>query len=83
MLNPPLQKEFQDKICKLPLLDVGDGGVFSYRFNESEVQPGLTLWLLMFFNRTLFITQTEANRPLNIDARTRVTESSEPPADVS
>ncbi|MGH8718439.1 MAG: hypothetical protein ACREV0_05785 [Burkholderiales bacterium] len=69
LLNPPLQKEFQDTICTLPLRDVGDGGAFSYRFIESDVQPDLSFWFLMFFNRTLFVTQTEPNRPLNMDAR--------------
>jgi hypothetical protein len=66
-LNPRLTPEFQTEISKLPLRDVGDGSVFSYRFIESEDQVGLAFWFLMFFNRVLFITQTEPNLPVPQD----------------
>lgn len=60
ILNPRLSTKCLTEICSLPLLDVGDGSVFSYRFIESEHQNGLSIWFLMFFNRVLFITQTES-----------------------
>jgi hypothetical protein len=62
VLNPPLSQEFQTEISKLPLRDVGDGSVFSYRFIASENEIGSTFWFLMFFNRSLFVTQTEPNK---------------------
>ena len=75
-LNPRLTPEFQTEICKLPLRDVGDGSVFSYRFIESEDEVGVTLWFLMFFNRVLFITQTEPNP--QFPKTTRTSRTSEP-----
>jgi hypothetical protein len=62
ILNPPLSPEFQTDICKLPLRDVGGGSVFSYRFVESQDEIGSAFWFLMFFNRALFVTQTEPNK---------------------
>jgi hypothetical protein len=43
-LNPLITPEFQTEICKLPLRDVEDASVFSYRFIESEDQVGLAFW---------------------------------------
>lgn len=62
---PPVQTDLQAAICTLPLRKVGDGSVFSYRFFESDVQPGRSRWFLMFFNRTLFDTCTGPNQPVS------------------
>jgi hypothetical protein len=66
ILNPPLSPKFQTEICTLPLRDVGGGSVFSYRFVESQDEIGSTFWFLMFFNRVLFVTQTEPNKRVEL-----------------
>ncbi len=68
LLNPHLSPEFQREICKLPLRDVGDGSVFSYRFIESDDVHSVSFWFLMFFNRTLFVTLAEPNPLVERDA---------------
>ena len=61
VLNPIFHDKFKEVICSLPLRDVGDG-VFSYRYWVSNETPEESFWLLMFFDKTLFLTRTEPNR---------------------
>jgi hypothetical protein len=58
-LNPPVEPS---AICALPLFNIGDGSVFSYRFHK--LRANSWLWFLMFFNRTLIVVPTGPNKPL-------------------
>jgi hypothetical protein len=64
--NPKVEKPLQDAIVQLPLSNIGDGSVFSYRYYLSEAGSE-SFWFLMFYNDTsLIITQTSpaaARRP--------------------
>jgi hypothetical protein len=65
VLNPIFKNEFKEVICSLPLRDIGEGGVFSYRYWVDNEEPRESFWFLMFFNRTLFFTKTRPNTLLN------------------
>jgi len=61
LYKPSVRGEFQNAILKLPLYDVGDGSVFSYRCHFSDSSDE-SFWFLMFYNDTsLFITQTSSS----------------------
>ena len=63
LYNPPVHASLEDAIINLPLINVGDGSVFSYRYHLSETTGCESFWFLMFYNDTsLFITQTS---PIN------------------
>jgi hypothetical protein len=64
VLNPIFHEKFKEVICSLPLHDIG-GGVFSYRYWVSDETPEESFWLLMFFDKTLFLTRTEPNKRLH------------------
>ena len=59
LYNPSIEKPFQDAIASLPLHNVGDGSVFSYRYCMADGPNPASYWFFMFYNdTTFFITQT-------------------------
>jgi hypothetical protein len=49
----------QDAITELPLVNIGDGSTFSYRYGISDANESESFWFLMFYNDTsLFMTKT-------------------------
>jgi len=56
LLNPPLSPVHSFLLCSLPLRDVGDGNVFSYRFASREETSEWSPWYLMFYNQVLCVT---------------------------
>lgn len=59
LYNPPVEKPFQDVIASLPLHNIGDGAVFSYRYYLPDAAGSESFWFLMFYNDTsFFITHT-------------------------
>jgi hypothetical protein len=56
---PKIKKPLQEAIMQLPLLNIGDGSVFSYRYHIADETSSESFWFLMFYNETsLFVTQT-------------------------
>ena len=70
ILNPIFEDEMKNVICSLPLKDIGNG-IFSYRFWADDTMPEESFWLLMFFDKTLFLTKTEPNPSNSADATSR------------
>lgn len=71
LYNPSIEKPFQEAIASLPLYNIGDGSVFSYRYCMGDGPSPLSYWFLMFYNDTrFFITQTSpaSNPQVNADA---------------
>lgn len=71
LYNPPIENPFQEEIVKVPLHNVGDGTVFSYRYCMGDGPDFLSYWFLMFYNdTTFFIVQTSpaSNPQVNSDA---------------
>jgi len=60
VLNPKIPEENIPAVAGLPLRDVAPG-VFGYRFYCDPNEKRASLWLLMFFEKTLFFTITEQN----------------------
>jgi hypothetical protein len=59
LYNPPIQPTLQQAITQLPLVNVGDGSVFSYSCCLPDAAGFESYWFLMFYNDTsLFVTQT-------------------------
>ena len=57
--KPQLEPAFQAEIVSLPLFQVGDGSVFSYRYYLPDAEGSESCWFLMFYNDTsLFLTCT-------------------------
>ena len=72
LYNPDIEKPFQEEIGKLPLYNVGDGTVFSYRYCMGAGPNPLSYWFFMFYNdTTLFITQTKISRSNLANYRTK------------
>lgn len=71
LYNPAIEKPFQEAIAALPLYNIGDGSVFSYRYCVGDGPNRLNYWFFMFYNdSTFFITQTlsASNPQVNADA---------------
>ena len=71
LYNPSIEQGFQQAIAQLPLHNIGDGSVFSYRYCVGDGANPLSYWFFMFYNdTTFFITQTQAasNPQVNADA---------------
>jgi hypothetical protein len=59
LLNPLFNEDFQQAVISLPLMQVGDGSIFSYRYLVSDEVPFESYWFLMFYNdSTLFVANT-------------------------
>jgi hypothetical protein len=57
--QPQLNQEVMERICCLPLFKIGEGTVFSYRYEMPEPQGKESAWFLMFYNDTvLFVAAT-------------------------
>mgnify|MGYP001616279185 FL=1 len=54
LYNPKVEKAFQDVIVRLPLYNIGNGSVFSYRFYLPDTAGSESYWFLMFYNDTTF-----------------------------
>ena len=59
ILNPNFDEQKKRAIVSLPLKNVGDGKVFSYRYLFDEKDKRISCWWLMFFNATLLMALTE------------------------
>ena len=58
LYKPLVREELRAAILGLPLIEVGDGTVYSYRYHISDSSDE-SFWALMFYNDTsLFIAQT-------------------------
>lgn len=55
LYNPTIEKQFQEAITLLPLYNVGDGSVFSYRYLMGDGPSPMSYWFFMFYNDTTFI----------------------------
>lgn len=56
---PPIEASLQQAILELPLINIGDGAVFSYRYHIASEGSSESFWFLMFYNDTsLFVTRT-------------------------
>ena len=61
LYHPKVEKPLQDVIIELPLVNIGDGSTFSYRYHISDTNESESFWFLMFYNDTsLFITKTSS-----------------------
>jgi hypothetical protein len=60
MCQPELNQNLMEKICCLPLFKVGDGKVFSYRYELPDPAGGESSWFLMFYNDTVLFIATTA-----------------------
>jgi hypothetical protein len=57
--NPKVEQPLQDVVTQLPLSNIGDGSVFSYRYHLADKVGSESFWFLMFYNDTsLFVTRT-------------------------
>lgn len=61
-LNPSFDDKLRNGIISLPLKEVGDGEIFSYRYLVEPENPRIGCWFLMFFNEVLFMAITEASK---------------------
>jgi hypothetical protein len=56
---PKVETPLQEVIMELPLLNIGDGSVFSYRYHIADETSSESFWFLMFYNdSSLFVTRT-------------------------
>jgi hypothetical protein len=62
LLNHPLSPAHAAALYHLPLRDVGDGSVFSYRFASLDRASEESFWYLMFYNQVLCVTTTGLSR---------------------
>ena len=56
--QPRLTETVLERICALPLFNVGDGSVFSYRYELPTSAFDESAWFLMFYNEVLIISTT-------------------------
>ena len=57
--QPRIEKPLQEAIMQLPLLNIGDSSVFSYRYHLASETTSESFWFLMFYNdSSLFVTRT-------------------------
>jgi hypothetical protein len=56
---PKIETPLQEVIMELPLFNVGDGSVFSYRHHIADETSSESFWFMMFYNdTTLFVART-------------------------
>jgi hypothetical protein len=61
--RPEIEIPLQNTIIQLPLHNIGDGSVFSYRFVIGGKKSSESFWFLMFYNDTsLFIARTSQSK---------------------
>jgi hypothetical protein len=59
-----VEKPLQDVIAELPLINIGDGSIFSYRYHISDITESESFWFLMFYNdASFFIVKTGFKSP--------------------
>ncbi len=66
--NPNLFVGTLEEIAKLPLYNVGDGSVFSYRYFINQTENLESYWFFMFYNDTTFIIVRTIPTSKNIDS---------------
>jgi hypothetical protein len=59
LYNPPIKDPLMDALVQIPLVKIGDGSVFNYRYHLPDSLGYESYWFLMFYNdKSLFITKT-------------------------
>ena len=79
LYNPMVEESFQEVIARLPLHNLGDGTVFSYRYYVPDAAEFESFWFLMFYNDTsFFITHTSSASNLQVNPDAAVDSCAEP-----